>query len=694
MIVRFFDTDNVSCLYESYWIKASWTRSLSKTGSWSISVPLIAEIFDLVTEGIYVRIYFDGQYQIGGKIKDKNVNYDTDPEIEIVGAEEIDVLYDYGADALLYPDDESYILTFFDLLDRVGWRFGLYKDIDRTRLITLDLRNEKQLLTQIQTLSKQDPDLYYRYGGEDYAGQKLLDVSYFDDLTIDSVYSPSAGEQAADVVIQSASSKNKYGNQIYAARAVGGQFDYGTTESDARAVYTESDAALDADPTLAYDPDYPIYEEVVSSVYVVIPTRVGAIGGSTFGMHISETNAGMIGDISGAGTANAWAQWTFKVAPGRLSEVSFWTGAVVDEVSLKLLSFEWEVCEVNEVTPWIPGTVLATGTIPNTDWTANSRCRVTFDGTEILSTYDKRLIFRCGFSAGPAAGDLITIKALTTSNNARTMRLDRSTQRAASYSNLNYQPHFEAVSEGLVVPVGQRVKLTNSKIMPKPNGTTNFSTAAEAAEAGLSLYEWLIEQIELSYRDDRETPVTLLGADLSWRPGDNIELVKQLQFPEGIRQESEIRKIESITFNASDNQLKMDVKWLNEGDQEPDDPKVTQYDAAQQALDIRWGLYVPIRKPWTMTELTEPISNRSPDTYLSDGTPAITITFTIPATPTAKFETRIIGTPYLIHSNPTMPLDVELVSKLPDSLTIRAAIRNIGWDVYQTATAYAHIVWR
>lgn len=687
--LKFFNGDDV-CVYETTVFSASFTRALSKSGSWSASVPLTAALYDLLGESLIAEMWYDKTYCIGGRVQQVPVKYDADPAIEIKGREEVDALYDEPADSTLYINNKSFLLQLFTLLQESGWRLGLYQDIDRTKLITYDLRKEKQRLTQIASLIKQVPNLSYRFGGYDVDGQPMLDVSLFDDEFVHTLLPSQPGLQTNSVVIADVQSTDDYTTRVYAMEVVGGD-----VQDNAGAKRTVRLADLANFTTLRFDTVYPIYEEVTELAYVIVPAAEGAIGGKVQSFMTTPVNTTVMGDVAGTGLTSYWMGIVFHPFPGNLTECSFWFGTISASLESNKLTnpLLWEVREVDEGNVLTcNGPLIGSGTVDPSVWTANARCRVVFPPSmAVVGT--KRYMFRCGFSAVPAASAVATVK-VTTTNNAKSFRLDRSAgQGSASNATFNYQPLFEAVTAGTASRNGRRTYEVQTKFAPVKENAN--ATLADIQAAALALYEWAKLQLAVYATYKHEIAVTLAGFDLTYKPGDSVQLLTQTQFIEGNRAAWEVRQIESIDTNFSDQAPKSTIKFLpNISDDEEDLKEVSLYSSQKKKEAPPDGKIIEAPYAWELTELTSLVQYKVPDTNLSDGTPAVTVTFNLTSAPVGKGETQLMGTPYAIHVNSNIVTVTEVVSKSSTVVVCRIAIRDVGWTLYDTATVYCHQVWR
>lgn len=694
-IIRLFNQGSDDCLYETNMFSASFTRGLSKSVEWAASLPLYAKLYDVLSDALRAEISYDGVYGIGGKVQEINIKYDGDSSIEIRGREEIDELYDISADSTLYIDNKLFILQVFELLDKAGWRFGLYRDFDLAKLVTYDLRTQKQLLAQLSELLKQEPALQYRYGGVDYTGQHLLDVSLFEELDTTTFQMAPNRSFSDQVFIQNVQTQDKFTDRIYGLEAIGGNV---TDSSGVKRTIRLSDALTD-NPALMLDPDYPIYEETTELSYSVIPTKEGGVGGKVCsnptGVLVSTP---IIGETSGSSTLNRWASFIFHPIPGDLAECSFWTGTVTASLisNQTVNPFSWELREVDESNVLVLGTLLASGIIPASDWGANSRCRVVFN-TVIPVEGTKRYLLRVGFPTMPAASAIATVRVQTASA-AKTFRTDFSALAgSASNTSQNSQPKFEAITVANSVVKGMKTVEIQSRFTPQK--TEGNATLLETNAAGAALYAWCVSTLQAKELDLHTVTVDAMGTDFSLLPGDTVLIRAKTQFPNGARDEWETRSLDTIQYDLKDDIVTTTFRFKpNRPYTEAEDESVAVYDNNKETAQTPEGKIVAPLYAWTLTELTELVENKSANTTLADGTRAVFVSFAVPAAPAGFYDTRIIGSPYATHSNVLIPIRVEVVQKPtvanPTTLICKIAVRNAGWDLYDSAVVKAHIVWR
>lgn len=695
-ILRLFEQGSADCLYETNVFSASFTRALSKSIEWSASLPLKDELYDILADSLRAEIWYDANYGISGKVQSFDINYDSSPSIELKGREEIDAMFDIGADTSLYLSSKLYVIYLFTLLNRAGWRFGSYRDIDRTKVVTLDLRdNQKTLLTQFGTLLKEDPDLLYRFGGYDYTGQPMLDISIFEDQEVGDLQMPSDREFTNGLMLQGVKTNDKFTDRIYAADVKGGNV---TDSGGVKRSITLADA-ISNDPTKALDANYPIFEDVSEVSFSVLPTKEGPIGGVTKSSPSTAITNVAIGDIGGTGLTSYWVAFIFHPYPGTLSEISFWTAAITASIETNKATnpILWQIREVDESNVLSnTGILIASGTLDSSLWTSNVRVRHTLPaGITVSST--KRYMYRIGLQSPPATSATLQLRVSGT-NNSETFRVDRSAGIAsATNTSLNYQPMFEARTNGTVSSKGMKLVDIQARFVPAKTETN--ATLAETNSAGAALYAWIISTLQARDQDLHTIEVDSVGTDFSLKPGDNLLVRAKAQFIKGARDEWEYRKIETVQYDMKDGRVETHIKFSsNRPDSEVDDPSIALYDQQKEKTQTPDGKIITPLYEWVLTEISQLVQNTVADTTLSDGTPAVTVSVTVPAATAGFYDTRIIGTPYATHSTVLIPVVVELVQKptssAPTTLIVKLGVKNKGWTVYDSCTLMSHIVWR
>lgn len=689
--IRFFDPFG-ACLYESMVFTAQFPRGLNKSGQWSANVPLTRVLYDLLGSESYAELWYNDTYCIGGKVQTVPVKFDADTVIEIKGREELDVLYDAPADTGLYINNKSFLLQLFTLLNESGWRLGRYEDIDRTRLITYDARKEKQRVTLFNALLKLEPKLKYRFGGFDIDGQPMLDVSEFDDTFKYQVLPASPGEQANQIVIQDTQTVDDYTTHLYAIEVLGGDM---TDNLGVKRPVRLGD--LINFTTLRFDLNYPVYEEQAEQKYVIVPATEGNVGGRvTCNPSAVHINTAIIGETSGTSIHNRWAAFLFHPYPGVLVECSFWSGPAINLSFLKATEstnpLRWELREVDElnVIAVTAQPLLASGIVPNAAWGSNQRVR--FAIPNITVARGKRYMLRVGFLIMPTAGCYLQVRSVA-ANASKSFRLDFMQVNGAAVNNIHNQaPVFEALTVG--VQTGRRATEYQTQFLPQKE--SGNAPLLEIQSAALSMYEWAKIQLINTIVNRHDILVNLAGFRLDWRPGDVLYVLAQTQFIEGNRSAWESRTIESLDYSFSDSTPKTAVKFLPNIPIEDDDDNVVLalFDKQNKKKVTVEGRSVEPLWAWELTELSSVIQYKVPDTNLTDGTPAVTVTFTLTPAPAGKFETRLLGTPYGIHSNTAVPIVVEVYFKSETTVICKVAIRDVGWSLYDQATIYCHQVWR
>lgn len=242
---------------------SSISRKLSETGDYSYVVPMFMP--DATQIENYARSYLllNGVTLMDGDItKVKYQMGDSGLMYNVSGLGELADLSNIRGKSDAQYTDNTVVAILVSLLTRApGWALGdTTTMVDAGVTTTVDLRDEERLLAQITKTVESVPDLYFRYGGFDSLGNRLVDIGYFDDD------SEVALEQVDDAELASRQGKLGWGgirqinkdedrsNILYQIEAYGGVYE-DANEVDQTISLAD---ALVGDPALGYDPDYPI----------------------------------------------------------------------------------------------------------------------------------------------------------------------------------------------------------------------------------------------------------------------------------------------------------------------------------------------------------------------------------------------------------------------------------------------------
>lgn len=162
----------------------------------------------------------------------------------------------YGKAASHYQDVQLTVLL-ADLLSITGgtWQLGSFSSMPDTGIATtIDARDKETLWAQLLEAVKKTPGNFLRYGGQNL-GIKKVDVGSFDTVV---------GVIAEDILLEPMKFKRRANMPIQTMRGFGGK-------SGSRIITLKD--ALDADPSLGADPDFPISSDSQGE-YVITNTAI------------------------------------------------------------------------------------------------------------------------------------------------------------------------------------------------------------------------------------------------------------------------------------------------------------------------------------------------------------------------------------------------------------------------------------
>lgn len=258
-------------------IKLRVQRQQNATGSYSFTVPVFMPNARKLEDHCRAYILEDGVVVMDGTVGQVSWGMAGDQVVySISGNGELADLANMRPHSDSHYQNTSVTAILVDLLTSApGWALGdISTMIDPAKTTTIDLREEEHLFPQIAKVIDSIPGNYYRYGGTDALGNRLLDIGEFGGQTQHSFAQHDPGLLIRGAApqwgllgeVQIEEDRNEILNEI---EPYGG-----TVEEDDGGDYVISLAdALAADPTLAADPDFPIVN-LGGDIYVVRNTAL------------------------------------------------------------------------------------------------------------------------------------------------------------------------------------------------------------------------------------------------------------------------------------------------------------------------------------------------------------------------------------------------------------------------------------
>lgn len=706
MITARFFTAAGLMLGDSVLITANFSRALNQSGEWSISLPASLPVAEQLTLNAIVELRYKGVHLIGGPIQNINQAFDDSPTLEISGRDEFDSLYSYAADSIAYYDDRNILAGLYALLYRAGWRIGKVDTYQApTATVTIDLRKEKNLLTQIAALVKDQPGVVYRYGGYEN-GKHMLDIGTLAYPVRKTLAQPAGLDYMRDVdpavpVLTALTVKTTIIDRIDVLEAIGG--DVQDNAGVKRAIHLGD--AIDVDPTRRFDPNYPIVETVSEQCFVILRRSAGRPGGRVVSNPAATTTITVLGEV-GAVASNYHMLFTFQPLPGTLRAFNFWTGTVggAVETNLKALTFMWYLHAVDEANPHIPGALLQSGVIPNRSWGTNRNCRVIIDNGYVLE-HGVRYQIRIGFTTTPAANNNIPVVYANVAPLSRTMRQDYSSAIAGGYVNSNRYPKFVVETAPTDEFVGGSIVERNTAFAPQKNQSN--VTLAEIQNTANALYAWGKQYLNTHLFNRTEYTASISGGLFDIEPGDSLritakaEYVTEDRFANTLARRFErvntVLRVQSIKYNFQDGKVQASVTFLD-----PNTPTESEYTEINQ-IDTQEktkpeGRIIPLPDQWSLITASTVVSNVLPDTVMTgSGLPARRVLIGV-AAPSTTGDMALIAKPFVVHAlGQDMELEIEIE---PDFLAgiigagVRIAVKNRGWTFDDSATVTMYFGWR
>lgn len=466
--------------------------SLNASNEFSVDIAANWRGVESLVIGLTAELYWQGNLIFSGIIQNKK---DPDSEvIELDGRSFIDNLYDAKDFPLAQYEDQPLLGILTELLLQIGWELGDISTLpDPDLTITIDLRGERNLATQINKLLEGVPDVFYREGTV-ILGVKTLDVGIFENNSgIQALGHPMAVTVESDdpfvhwvepdgLVIQQSTTE-----VVYALRSRAGRVRTGGADR----VINLGDALSD-DLTRRFDVSYPIIEDLVESDWVALnlidfPNPGGRILCPTAALSIL-TLADF--DISGV-EQNRWAMITFVPFPGLFKEFSTWFGIV--DVGLEPFDITWRLQEID---PADNITVLADFLATGTALFSDIEDRIfTFDAGSTF-TFEKGKLYGIAFGAdfNPAgiADSFDLNNGVNIINSSHSFKLQYRNAGAGAvglpWTNFERTPYLEVVSLPATIFDAGLVTQEAPKYTPPKTGSDTTDNLLK--KSGAALWDW------------------------------------------------------------------------------------------------------------------------------------------------------------------------------------------------------------
>jgi hypothetical protein len=240
---------------------ATFSFEEDTTNKFTFALPLTENIYSLLNSKYYVRFYFKGIFIMEGFMDTPSIKVSEGrTSVSISGSAELIELSKVRSNSGGVYQDSTVLGIIMHLLQQdvsERWTIGDFSTVPNYDIVTtLDLRTEKHLLPQLVNALSSTPNMHYRYGGvSPFNGLRRIDVGSFGTetdvlLTQGTTYGGNIGLVADTINI-----KEDVSDNILFVECYGGTIKDPITTLDRRITLQD---ALDADPTLATDPEFPI----------------------------------------------------------------------------------------------------------------------------------------------------------------------------------------------------------------------------------------------------------------------------------------------------------------------------------------------------------------------------------------------------------------------------------------------------
>ena len=261
--VRIVDLETGVLVGEFFAQQVSVDRGTNNTGSWNFVVPFFMPNASILRNRARAYIMLNGVTVMDGIVT--NVGFPIGEEgvaYTVSGSGEMSDLSLIRSKSDAVYEDTTLVAILNDLLTYApGWELGDISTMEDPSVTTaIDVTGEERLLPQITQAIDSVPGTYYRYGGIDGLGNRLIDIGSFGDTSGIFLEQPNDAEYAHRFNyarwgrILSISVQEDSSEIINEIEAYGG--DYEDADENDRTIEVHDATALH--PELLDDPDFPI----------------------------------------------------------------------------------------------------------------------------------------------------------------------------------------------------------------------------------------------------------------------------------------------------------------------------------------------------------------------------------------------------------------------------------------------------
>lgn len=696
--LRFLDNLTLNVIGDTFFDNATITWNVNETGQLTTQVPLNTPVVQNISQGVLIELWDEGELIFSGSVQSYKEAFNNEKALDLVARDLTDTLMNCKADGQAYFENLPFLAVMGELLRPIGWRVGDVSTMaDPTISTTIDLRGEESLGAQIKKLVGQVPRTYYRYAGY-INGKPALDVGLLEKATSVSIYNPpdlpDVVDQPGDGVglVTSFARDVSLTEIIYEIEAVGG--DMKDNLGVQRSVHLGD--AIDSIPALAQDVSYPIIEQQPGKSYTLIRTDAGYMGGTIKAAMPNTTSF----DFPAPAGGNKAFSIRFIPFPGVFSGFTLFFSTTSTNIVNITAACSWKLCAYNAGTPLIPGAVITRGTfVPKVNRLV--QVPVVNGPTLAPNTYYHLVIGWDVAQSNPSSYGLkafaTTPKVLGYSSNAA-----YTDAGAGTWVALTTQcPQVEIYTVPVGVVPGGRVNRSYNEYAPEK--TENNATVLAIQTSALSMYRRAVAALVDGTGGKKKYMVAAsMGARTALKPGDSIWVDVRYTdtffepFTELFRDYTvtvqQYLRVTGYSLKLGD---KRDLSFnLVEGN------GLTEQENLVELFDLTvdrtpptgtvFRLFTP-----ALVQTNFPVTNSLPNTTMSDGRAARTVTIPVGSAPSGKGVAYLAGVPYAV--SPSGRVELELVTDpnfdTGQGTVVRITIGERNWDYLDTATVTVLVAW-
>lgn len=727
VFLRFIDPDTNTALFdlpvESFKLNVGLNQSTEWSASISIQTPSITTIF----RGMVIEFYVDGALYFEGVLQRFDPELTEKTTLSISGRSFLDNdLYSVKSYPLSYYDQAPILGVGTELLLQAGWALGDIGTLEETDLTTtIDLRGERNLLTQFNKFLQGLPRTYWREGVQ-RLDTHTVDLGIFNQGSGIAAIAPDSLAQFEEDspyvhTIESFKYTVDFIEAAYAIRLQGGNINDAGTER----VVNLGDA-LAVDLNLRLDTQYPIIEEVNERVWSVVNlTDYPYPGGRIFSSEDTLSNVitvAAIGDtVGGAVEANVHMLISFIPYPGLLNHITIRLGTRDVNFTSELGSvfdIYWRIYEIDPSDNRTVTAIIHHQVIPGAQFPAADMALILIPDTEIILEAGKLYGLGIGTTVGPvldvARQVIIGANRTSVSNTffMRQLNIPGGTLPVvgSSFNIANFVPVIEVVTDRIGTIFASAVTEKQEKFAPPKTGAA--SPSAEIQRAGYALYQYGKNYLFEHPPIKKEYSMSVVGTKHVPKPGDTLYVKGRatIEFFDEISNTVFVEIMEDIDGDlrvisydmdfAKDGSIQINYK-LQEGDGIPVTERLLAlYDETKDQKPPEGDIWA---SPWglLLDTISVNISNVSPNATFSDGTFAYGVTVSIfdgsvASLPTNTEWVYLAGNPYGTGSGGDLRIEVteEPTFSSSGQITFLVAFANRGWEYGDSASLTIKLIWR